>query len=138
MLDPDWQFLGHLNPGWPKKARTSHDALTDLADSYREESRKSKRKVSIAIGLYQYMPNWHGFALENSRVYLTTCSWRENPPESGKRHLVGGENPYFVVHAEHGGIESWLAGVFTGWFDYAFNWSSRRSRRNQAVRRKQR
>ncbi len=142
MLDPDFEHLGFLNPTWPEETRKSYSALTAFAKDYegrRDDS--SGRKVEVAIGTYKYVPNWHGFSIDDPddpRFYISTCSWREVPPRSGKRRIVGGENPYILVPSERSGpeIEAWLVATFNGWFDRAFNWSGRASPKKRPVGRK--
>jgi hypothetical protein len=125
MLNPDWEYLEYFHPEWPNEARKIHHKLNELATQYREQQRTlKKRKVNIVLHEYEYVPNWHGVVLDDSRFYIGHCSWKEAVPGSGKKRLSGGENPYMLLCAENGGFESWLAKHFLSWFDYAFNWSS--------------
>jgi hypothetical protein len=127
MLDSDWEFVRHLRPDWPDGVRKSYDKLMALAALYREQQHTlKKRKVSIAVRTYQYIPNWHGLVIDDSQFYVGLCSWKESVPGSGKIALAGAENPYVVLCAENRGFESWLAAAFLGWFGYAFHWSANR------------
>jgi hypothetical protein len=132
MLDPTWAYLEHLHPNWPEDVPKSYQKLVALADEYRVQ-RERKKKVSVTIGTYKYVPNWHGFAINDSRFYISTCSWEESVPGSDRMLLVGGENPYILVDAERSVVECWIARVFSGWFDYAFNWSSRNPSKSQGA-----
>ncbi len=125
MLNPDWEYLRYFHPDWPDEARKTRRKLSELAALYREQQRtQKKRKVSIIVHEYEYVPNWHGVVLNDSRFYIGHCSWNEAVPGSGRKVFTGGENPYMLLCAEKGGFERWLATHFLTWFDYAFHGSS--------------
>ena len=137
MLDPTFEHLGLLHSDWPKEVRKSYDKLSVFAMEYgRRGDKLDRRKVKVALGTYKYVPNWHGFAINDSRFYISTCSWKESPPGSGKKHIVGGENPYILAEGKKGGIESWIVATFNGWFECAFNWSDSTSAKKPTVGRK--
>ncbi len=125
MLDPGWKHLGYLHPDWPDEVRKSYDKLSALAALYREHRGLGKRKVSIVVHGYEYVPNWHGLAINDSQFYLGICSWKQAVPGSSRKVLAAAENPYVVLSAERGGFEAWLTAAFRGWFEFAFNWSAR-------------
>jgi hypothetical protein len=125
LLSPDWPYLERLHPTWPDEVRKNCNKLRDLGALYREkQGALKKRKVTIVVREYEYIPNWHGVVMNDSRFFIGHCSWRESVPGSNEKVLTGGENPYMLLCAEKGGFEGWLAEHFLGWFDYAFNWSS--------------
>jgi hypothetical protein len=136
MLDPDWEYLEHLRPDWPGGVRKSYDRLMALVTLYREQQRTlKKRKVSIGVRTYEYIPNWHGLAINDSQFYVGSCSWEETVPGSGEVILTEAINPYIALSPESGGFEAWLAVTFRTWFNYAFHWSDNSRTGKQAVAR---
>ena len=134
MLNPDWEFLEHFRPDWPSEVRKSYDKLSALAALYREQQRTlKKRKVSIVVRRYEYVPNWHGLVLNDSQFYIGVCSWKEDVPGSSKKSPRWGRKSLCRPLPQKGGFESWLATAFLGWFDFAFNWSGNACTKKQVV-----
>lgn len=114
MLDPKWEAVRAFNPGWPAHAGVNHESLIDLENKFTRSD--GTKRVSVTTHLYRYVPNWHGFVIDDSLFFISFCSWR-------KQRLQGAENLYALIDPGKNAFEKRIATAFSGWFDVAFNQS---------------
>ena len=111
MLDPKYEHLPQLNRNWPSLAAVHYDSLLNTADWFSGLS--GDQKVTTEISRYRYVPNWHGFAIDNSFCYISYCSWQNG--------LLGGAyNKYVLFDAQQSEFARELATAFDTWFAFAF------------------
>jgi hypothetical protein len=112
MLDPAWEVVRHLNAQWPGLARAHYESLLDTARTLSQLG--LNKKVVTQISRYRYVPNWHGFVIDNSVFYISFCSWQNGV-------LGGAYNEYVLITPEHSNFNRKIATAFNDWFDFAFN-----------------
>lgn len=107
MLNPTWEGLDKINDTWKSKAPTS---LQILKLAVRRAS-KTNSKIKASIYLYDHMPNWHGFSINDRFFYISRCSVVDG-------QMLGGENPYILFDAPKNKYSEIEGKHFIGWFEF--------------------
>lgn len=109
MLDPEWEELERINPGWVVGAASSLERIQEFKKSYQEEM--LRRGWKFDVYLYRHMPNLHGVLIMDKVLFLSSCYWRDGV-------LQGGDNQYkrYELGDNFGGDEK--IRDFKSWVQY--------------------
>lgn len=108
MLDGHWDELARLNPYWAVRANAHHDEIVRFVESNREKLLNKGWRVDIYR--YRHVPNWHGILLDDDKLFLSTCSWKDDI-------LMGAENQYEFLLSSDRELGLYRIGQFISWFE---------------------
>jgi len=103
MLDPSWTEVNSLNVEWNEKAKAGFNLLNKTSDD-----------GLCTLFTYKYIPNIHGFILNDKHFYIGTCRWLEGRPDFW---MTAGENEYLYVKLGKNKLDDIEAKNFLKWFE---------------------